>query len=292
MKGSLGLEGGRKNFFFEKKKQKTFTTWHHAGGDSRPKLAKVFCFFFSKKKSFLPIACLVALTGCMPQLPRPLGRDFSRAAFSSFVLQTTTLPEVEAALGAPMRTSSIKGLANQRAAIVTPGTPIALTLVMYLYAPYGVAPKTTVAPMPVKAATLVFFQGRLIGYDVNSSIPGDDNPPIQEDRLGALHKGTTTREEAIAVLGAPSGQSVSIGAGSMRKSIMTYSWAHVADGTVRRKLLKLQFDESGLFSNYTMLDNSFPVGSAPMALPFQAPPPPNTIPGVERVRPYADPGHT
>ena len=228
----------------------------------------------------------------MPQTPHPLGRDFSRAAFSSFVLQATTLPQVEAALGSPLRTSSITGLANQRALIVTPGTPIALTLVNYLFAPYGLALKATASPSPIKAATLVFFQGRLVGYDVNSNIPGDDNAPIPADRLGALQKGSTTREEAIALLGPPNGQSVEIGPVEARKSVMTYGWVHVADGTVRRQLLKLQFDESGMFTTYTMLDNSFPVGSAPMTIPFEQPSPQPSIPGVERVHPYLDPGHT
>jgi hypothetical protein len=49
----------RKAFFFEKKKQKTFSlkfparasTCHQAGQSAG---AEVFCFFFSKKKSFLP----------------------------------------------------------------------------------------------------------------------------------------------------------------------------------------------------------------------------------------------
>jgi len=36
----------RKQFFFEKKNQKTFII--------KAKLIKVFCFFFSKKKYFLP----------------------------------------------------------------------------------------------------------------------------------------------------------------------------------------------------------------------------------------------
>ena len=45
-------------FFFEKKNQKSFLTVRLRG---RPTLgakkAKVFCFFFSKKKTFLPCLC-------------------------------------------------------------------------------------------------------------------------------------------------------------------------------------------------------------------------------------------
>jgi hypothetical protein len=42
---------GRKQFFFEKKNQKTFAYWARACGHSEG--VKVFCFFFSKKKTFL-----------------------------------------------------------------------------------------------------------------------------------------------------------------------------------------------------------------------------------------------
>jgi len=42
---------GRKQFFFEKKNQKTFAYWARACGQSEE--VKVFCFFFSKKKTFL-----------------------------------------------------------------------------------------------------------------------------------------------------------------------------------------------------------------------------------------------
>jgi hypothetical protein len=45
------VKEGRKQFFFEKKNQKTFAYWAHACGQSEG--VKVFCFFFSKKKTFL-----------------------------------------------------------------------------------------------------------------------------------------------------------------------------------------------------------------------------------------------
>jgi len=40
-------------FFFEKKNQKTFAHWRTSAGEARDSRPKVFCFFFSKKKSFL-----------------------------------------------------------------------------------------------------------------------------------------------------------------------------------------------------------------------------------------------
>jgi hypothetical protein len=38
-------------FFFEKKNQKTFAHWRASAGWARDSDSKVFCFFFSKKKS-------------------------------------------------------------------------------------------------------------------------------------------------------------------------------------------------------------------------------------------------
>jgi hypothetical protein len=43
----------RRMFFFEKKNQKTFAIWDRAQGQRGAKKSKVFCFFFSKKKTFL-----------------------------------------------------------------------------------------------------------------------------------------------------------------------------------------------------------------------------------------------
>jgi len=40
-------------FFFEKKNQKTFALLRTSAGEARDSDSKVFCFFFSKKKSFL-----------------------------------------------------------------------------------------------------------------------------------------------------------------------------------------------------------------------------------------------
>jgi len=44
---------GRKQFFFEKKNQKTFGIMDVPWCTARLIKIKVFCFFFSKKKSFL-----------------------------------------------------------------------------------------------------------------------------------------------------------------------------------------------------------------------------------------------
>jgi len=54
-----------KDFFFEKKKQKTSESWAGPLRTGRSQCAKVFCFFFSKKKSLLPyfVGAAAALAG-------------------------------------------------------------------------------------------------------------------------------------------------------------------------------------------------------------------------------------
>jgi hypothetical protein len=45
----------KKAVLFEKKNQKTFVPWACAAGEGRDSDIKVFCFFSSEKKAFLPI---------------------------------------------------------------------------------------------------------------------------------------------------------------------------------------------------------------------------------------------
>jgi len=49
------MEKVSKNFFFEKKKQKTSANWATGVETASVTRPKVFCFFFSKKKRFLPL---------------------------------------------------------------------------------------------------------------------------------------------------------------------------------------------------------------------------------------------
>jgi hypothetical protein len=47
------MKEAREEFFFEKKNQKTFVMMAYALRQRERQREKVFCFFFSKKKSFL-----------------------------------------------------------------------------------------------------------------------------------------------------------------------------------------------------------------------------------------------
>ncbi len=54
---------GRKQFFFEKKNQKTFIL-QSATSNHTHQETKVFCFFFSKKKAFLPYLWVITAKRC------------------------------------------------------------------------------------------------------------------------------------------------------------------------------------------------------------------------------------
>ncbi len=53
----------RKVFFFEKKNRKTFGNFAYRVGQRLHQGIKVFCFFFSKKKSFFPLMFILAWYG-------------------------------------------------------------------------------------------------------------------------------------------------------------------------------------------------------------------------------------
>ncbi len=76
----------RKDFFFEKKKQKTSDDFGCGlSGESEPRLVKVFCFFFSKKKFFLkPLG-----NPCKNRTPKPkLRRTNAHAGAVAYLVFT------------------------------------------------------------------------------------------------------------------------------------------------------------------------------------------------------------
>ena len=239
--------------------------------------------------------CLAGLAGCAVQpsqqavllrrqaVQMPAGHDFPQAAFAGFALDQTTPDQVQAALGAPLKQTTTSGIAKPDSKVIAPGTRFSLTSFLYVYAP-------NVAGQPRKIAFVLFFDGRLFSYNFLSSFPGDAMPPIDEQRLASLRQGRTTRAEAIALLGAPNGQSLHLLDNLKGSTQISYAWANDQSGTVKLRTLNVFFDRSGRMSTYTLQDNTFPVNSAPLQLPTPPKPPPSSdsIPPV----PQYDLDHT
>ena len=219
---------------------------------------------------FQRLAILAGLAGCAT-IPHPEGRDYTQGSISTFVLARTTVAQAEAVLGPPLRQSSVRGLAKATATLVAPGSVLALTTLNYDYAPLGFGPR---AQHPSKSATLVFINDRLTDYDISNGIPGEVIPPIDEALLGSLHQGQTTRADAIALLGPPTGQLIHTLDAQVGRSEIDYGWAHQQDGTVELRTVKVFFDPAGTMSSYTAVNNSFPTGTRPLLTPGQPTAPP------------------
>jgi hypothetical protein len=72
-------------FFFEKKNQKTFRLWRTRPGERTRQRTKVFCFFASEKKTFLPLLA-IPLCAAEPNRNQTLVDGTSPPATAAFIL--------------------------------------------------------------------------------------------------------------------------------------------------------------------------------------------------------------
>jgi hypothetical protein len=72
-------------FFFEKKNQKTFRLWRTRPGERTRQRTKVFCFFASEKKTFLPLLA-IPLCAAEPNCNQTLVDGTSPPATAAFIL--------------------------------------------------------------------------------------------------------------------------------------------------------------------------------------------------------------
>ena len=218
---------------------------------------------------------MTALTGCAaaPQgagVNRPVGRNYPNDVLTRFVLGQTNLEDAESLLGAPMRQSSVHGTAKLTPTQTVSGTPLTFTMLNYYYLPNGNG--RPISQHPYKNLTCAFADGRLIGYDTASTMPGDILPPIDESRLKSLHQGMTTRAEAIALIGRPTGQVLHVFGSDSGTSEISYGSTTVNNGTVDARILKVFFDKVGTVSSYSVTENSYPTNGMPLLQPQQAAP--------------------
>ncbi len=232
---------------------------------------------------------LAALGACATMHP-PAGHDFAQGAFARFVLNETSLADVEAALGPPMKQSTVQGLAKPSATLVAPGTPLSLVTLQYYWAPNGFGLPANAHP--AKTASVMFLNGRLVAYGFTTGIPGEVQPPLDENILASLRQGETTRDEAVAMLGTPNGAMVHVLDKQKGESQISYGWRRVSNGTVEQRSVELFFDKFGRLTTYRLLDNDFPANSAPIQLPTPLQPPAQPVPQPHPGIPPPDLNHT
>jgi hypothetical protein len=230
-------------------------------------------------RAALPLVLSLAACANTPTV-QTLGRDFPRQPFADFTLDATSVAEAEAALGQPMKLTTVRGLVGANSKRFVPGTPYTLTALSYFYFPNGPGPLSQ--GHPGKAASLLFLDGRLIAFGDDSNLPGDANTPVDESRLDSLHQCRTTRSEAIALLGQPNAESLHVLDAQPGAIDIAYSWQTLQAGVTARRSLRVFFDRTGAMSNYTLVDDqSAANGLSPAA---RVPTPPTLPPACPAAR--------
>lgn len=145
----------------------------------------------------------LALAGCAG------GQDFQRPQVASLTPGTTTEAEVVAAFGPPLeqqQTIAPIPTAEQLADVKSPfgGVPTAGT---YRKINYHYKESQAFGVRSFKDLYFIFLDGKLIQYDYASNIPGASSK-FDESQIANIKRGVTTRQQVIAMLGEPSGQSV------------------------------------------------------------------------------------
>ncbi len=232
------------------------------------------------------VAMGVALSGCAVPA-RVAGRDFPRQAFARFTLKQTNPEIVQAMLGSPLRQSTVRGTVTNPRSTLPIGTPFSVTIYTYSFALLNGGAATSRHPA-VKVATLVFYDGTPAAYDVNSTIPGDEDAGFDERKLGLLQPGVTTRAGVIALFGTPNGQSIKLENVPAQSGMVAYGRIEVRGSDIHRRTLRILLDDRDVVTSYTMLDNTMPA-NAPLLPPVyrglvpQARPPgviPRQAPGL------------
>jgi hypothetical protein len=218
-------------------------------------------------------AMLLAVS-CAPV--QTAGRDFPRAAFAALHLRTTTDQQAETLLGPPFKRLALQGTATSRTGPLPPGKTFSVAILSYAYGISNGGPVVSGHAVG-KFATLVFFQGRLAAYDLDSTIPGDANPPIDDTRLAQLHEGRTTRDDIINLMGPPSGQSTAFSFVPQSRGHITYVWTHFDGADVRHKMLVIELDANDVMTRYALVDRSGPLPATP-ELPDPPPAAPIVVP--------------
>jgi hypothetical protein len=209
-----------------------------------------------------------------PPRIRSAGRDFPSAGFATLRLKQSTDPQVEAVLGPPFKRVSIQTTVTKPNGPLPIGTPISFSIVNYLYLLTNGGPAAS-GHAVAKTATLVFYDGTLAAYDLNSTIPGEENQPVDSSRLTLLKQGVTTRADIIALLGVPSGQSIAFPHLPNALGHITYVWTHIEGQSLLHKILIIDLDRNDVLTHYALYDG---LGPAPVLPP---------MPGLQGPAPFA-----
>lgn len=138
-------------------------------------------------KKWAAIGAAVLVAGCA-------GTKFERPSDAQLQLGKTTEQQAQALLGKPMQEAS--GLANGKAT----------RTLTYAYASFGAQAKNA-GVTPVKALSLVFHEGKLVGREYLSNLLADATD-FDHTKVPQIQVGKTTLAQVHALVGQAPGEAV------------------------------------------------------------------------------------
>lgn len=185
------------------------------------------------QKTLLAVLALTAtLAGCA-------GSDFVRPAEGSLVVGKSTIADVTAKMGAPVQTGELTK--NEKK----------LKMYRYAYASTG-GESAYPGVTPARSMAFTFHEEKLISQEFVSSFK-QDSSDFDSNKMSAIVKGKSTRNEVIALLGRPTGEAVYPMIKGENDKALVYSYAH-AKGSVFNmkfysKALIVSFNNQGVVTD-------------------------------------------
>ncbi|HRE18456.1 MAG TPA: hypothetical protein PLW86_15530 [Rhodocyclaceae bacterium] len=178
------------------------------------------------------LALAATLAGCA-------GSDFVRPAEGLLVVGKSTTADVTARMGAPMQTGELTK--NDKK----------LKLYRYAYASTG-GESAHPGVTPARSMAFSFHEDKLVSQEFVSSFK-QDSSDFDSNKMSAIVKGKSTRDEVIALLGRPAGEAVYPIIKGQTDKALVYSYTH-AKGSVFNmkfysKILIVSFNNQGIVSD-------------------------------------------
>lgn len=191
------------------------------------------------------IALVIGMTGCASQF----GNQFNGSGLMTMQPGVTTRAEALALIASVPQNSDTVTFKKDGA-----GKDLAQPVVMermYYYFRDNRAAGTPIDPEAKRYAWLSFSGDKLLSYSVASTFR-DDSTDFDEAAVNKLQKGKTTEQEALSLMGRPSGRAIYPVARDVDGSRLYYQVRWWANHKMHSKTLRIDFDKSHVLSDFDL----------------------------------------
>lgn len=196
-------------------------------------------------KQFAPFALALSLCGCATQF----GHDFNSSGIRNMTPGVTTRSEALSAMrGVPQSTETFT--IKQDASGKSLPQPIVVEE-QYYYFRDTKAPASLIDSEAKRYAWLSFSGDKMLS-NILSSTFGSEATDFDEAEASKLKKGTSTQQDVLKLLGAPSGHSIYPLARDIGGSRWYYKVRWWRDNRMHGKTLRIDFDSSMLVSDFAL----------------------------------------